>query len=401
MTKIVASKIALINELVAKFNKKAVKLSLPQVEVVVGDSFFEPRSVWTGEYDMFDGNRIMQTVHIEFLNVEVKGDVPRLDGWTIHSRVEATEVRGENFVWTSGAFAPVLSLRTTDMICQHCGHKRARANVYLLQHVDGRQILVGKTCLKDFLPSADLRDLVAYLGAFEELLSDAENFGSDEEGGWSFGGPASAFCISEMMTQALHLIKTGGYVSRKRQQETGEATTADYMGLPYKSETYQSIFKGEVWINQCQSGEDKKVIEYVNALNSGSDFEYNLQLAVRKTHAPRKLFGYIAAACMMYLKSLEKKAEAAVQLNEHFGTEKKREVFKLKVVGSTVLEGQYGYTYMYRFNDEAGRLAVWFASSNQELNTGDWVEGKATVKAHGEYKGTKQTVLTRCDFIKL
>ena len=56
-------------------------------------------------------------------------------------------------------------------------------------------------------------------------------------------------------------------------------------------------------------------------------------------------------------------------------------------------ETQWGYTKLYKITDEAGNIFTWKTSS--------WVEDgiktiKGTVKAHNDYKGTKQTELTRC-----
>ena len=54
--------------------------------------------------------------------------------------------------------------------------------------------------------------------------------------------------------------------------------------------------------------------------------------------------------------------------------------------------------YIHTFKDSAGNVLVWKTSSNSlpELNEGDKVHIKGTVKEHSEYKDEKQTVLTRC-----
>jgi hypothetical protein len=55
----------------------------------------------------------------------------------------------------------------------------------------------------------------------------------------------------------------------------------------------------------------------------------------------------------------------------------------------------WGTTWLYKFTDEAGNVFTWFASS--PVNDEDKVLTiKDTVKKHEEYKGIKQTVMTRC-----
>ena len=54
--------------------------------------------------------------------------------------------------------------------------------------------------------------------------------------------------------------------------------------------------------------------------------------------------------------------------------------------------------WVHTFADESGNKFVWKTSSNAltEINEGDPVEVKGTVKDHSEYKNEKQTTLTRC-----
>lgn len=57
----------------------------------------------------------------------------------------------------------------------------------------------------------------------------------------------------------------------------------------------------------------------------------------------------------------------------------------------------YGETnHIYKFADENGNTIVWKTTSFQELAEGKTYEIKGKIKEHSEYKGDKQTVLTRC-----
>lgn len=61
----------------------------------------------------------------------------------------------------------------------------------------------------------------------------------------------------------------------------------------------------------------------------------------------------------------------------------------------------YGETnYIYKFTDENGNSIVWKTASFQKIEEGKTYEIKGKVKEHNEYKGDKQTVLTRCKIIK-
>ena len=60
-------------------------------------------------------------------------------------------------------------------------------------------------------------------------------------------------------------------------------------------------------------------------------------------------------------------------------------------------DSKFGTTYIHNFTTADGSLLVWKTSKgNIGFEDGDHVEITATVKEHSEYKGKKQTALTRC-----
>ncbi len=79
---------------------------------------------------------------------------------------------------------------------------------------------------------------------------------------------------------------------------------------------------------------------------------------------------------------------------------------KVEIKGSYVRSGSweqrafggYGMTTMYvhTFKDADGNVLVWKTQNGVDLNYGENVVIKGTVKNHSEYKDEKQTELTRC-----
>lgn len=63
--------------------------------------------------------------------------------------------------------------------------------------------------------------------------------------------------------------------------------------------------------------------------------------------------------------------------------------------------GYYGTTVaILCFEDNNGNVIVWKTSSAPNIDVGDTMTIRGTVKELGEYKGVKQTVLTRCKIVK-
>ena len=65
-------------------------------------------------------------------------------------------------------------------------------------------------------------------------------------------------------------------------------------------------------------------------------------------------------------------------------------------VGIKGWESTYGWTTLCRFEDVDGNRLVWFATGDASWVKEDGVyDIVATIKAHDDYKGTAQTVMTR------
>lgn len=98
----------------------------------------------------------------------------------------------------------------------------------------------------------------------------------------------------------------------------------------------------------------------------------------------------------------KERAEAALATlaipskSEWIGEEKER-LRDLEVVltGCHSFDGYYGTTFIYTFHQDDNVL-VWMTSSCKDIEVGDHLFLTGTVKSHDEYKGEKQTKLSRC-----
>ncbi len=63
----------------------------------------------------------------------------------------------------------------------------------------------------------------------------------------------------------------------------------------------------------------------------------------------------------------------------------------------------YGIKYIFNFRTADGAVIVWFTTGGtlSQNDIGSEVKIKGTVKEHSDYKGTAQTVLTRCKTVKV
>ena len=62
----------------------------------------------------------------------------------------------------------------------------------------------------------------------------------------------------------------------------------------------------------------------------------------------------------------------------------------------TFFAGREAYVAVYTFEDENHNKLVWKTQKGIDGDVCDFFKVKGTVKEHSEYRGEKQTVLTRC-----
>jgi hypothetical protein len=143
-----------------------------------------------------------------------------------------------------------------------------------------------------------------------------------------------------------------------------------------------------------------------------SDYEYNLAVACRPEYVEFRVLGIVTSAVAAYQRA---QAQAIERAEAAAASEWQGEVGKKLTVNATILsrfdsEGTWGVTHIIKFRDVAGNRYVWFCSSLPEVGrmehggplywnpqagqNGTLITG--TVKSHNEYRGVKETVLTRC-----
>lgn len=86
--------------------------------------------------------------------------------------------------------------------------------------------------------------------------------------------------------------------------------------------------------------------------------------------------------------------------SEFIGEIGDRRDFEVVVIGVYGTEGYYGHTDIVKMRDGDGNMLTWFASDYTNIERSDRLAIKGTIKKHDEYRGIKQTVITRCKYTK-
>ena len=339
---------------------------------------------------------------LKFVMVEVVGEAPVNKGWTQVGTLDIIPEVGNLLRLVPGETVPV-EYRTAAGRCDHCKASRNRIAHHVVRNEAGEFRMVGSTCIKDFLGGDSVDKVIGELarwGALGELM------GAAEEDGFMGGGSRRGRFIDlvAFLGLAAECIAQFGWTSRgaARDSVTLTATADDALDAMFPDP--KEKFEDRIVVSAESVALAEKALDWALALDDSAkenDYLYNVSVIARCEALPMKGVGIAASIISAYKRTMEQEAAREYDrvTSAHFGAVKKREVFVLKVLGITTLEGDYGTTFLHRMVDESGNKATWFSSS-VVLEEGVFLQVKATVKKHDEFKGVKQTVLSRCAVVE-
>ena len=367
---------------IAQINRRAVKLGCPEITYTVA----EPHIV---EITETDGSK----TKIKKCEVEIKGETPMLEGWSFVAKLQ--HIDGV-VILTSvpGVEVPTEYREADPTNCDHCHTKRQRNDTFVLHHETEGYKQVGRNCLQDFLGGNDPKKVAAYCELLLQLAAAAEAEEGFGGGGWNYFG------LLDVLARTSVAIREFGWTSRTKARDAipPVMATADTVANSYDTRGVKEENRIDKKITEKDLDDAEKAVEWAQSINPDNDYLYNVKTVANMGDIQGKLLGIACSILPAHRRTVQRELEDARAKadSNHFGTIKKRELFNLTVTGVFTTEGYYGTTWIIRFIEGEGSQAVWFASKNPELEVGETYKIRGTVKKHDEYKGIKQTALTRC-----
>lgn len=371
--KILKSKLTRLQAEVSKANKKALKHGLNPITFSVTNEYFEMRQQ---DVKIDIGEFIQKPVSVKVVEVEITGDLPFFSGWKLVGHVERLEGNKASVNLVHGHNLK-RDYSEHKLYCEHCKKHSPKKDAYILQDKQGEEIMVGKNCVKEFF-QRDPKEVFWYMNILEMLDESADL--KEEKG---FYGE-NYFDLKECLSEALRDIKMFGFVPA-----SGDCPTRNAIHNPKAdAPTKEDIADAE----ECMT--------YWKNIEVKGDFAYNAKMLATLEETNWKNFSLVAAMAWTWFKKerLEPKA-LENKSNEWIAQNGDKVEVKVKLVGLNSFETMYGFSWTTRFEDESGNAIVWFASNKIQAEVGEEMVIKGTVKKLDEYKGRKQTILTRCKIV--
>lgn len=344
-------------------------------------------------------------VTTRFIIIEAEG-VAKVNGWRFIAQIDSTP--NGNIINKAVDVEIPERYYNCEPTCEHCNRKRHRKSVYIVQNIEtGEFKMVGKSCLKDFTNGMDAEAVASYTSMFEELIQ-----GETPMDGCYI---EKRYNTQEYLRYIAETIRHFGYVKTAKVGQSTKDKAADYFG--YYHGWFNSVFdkaireKIEKEIKEYGINADrpenfeevKEALEWLDSQNEDNNYIHNLKVACSLDYISYKHFGIVASLFPTFNKDLEKQAEIKAQKevdakSEHQG--KVGDRIEVTVADIRIVTGwstQFGYTYIYKITDDKGNIYTWKTQKYFNEDKYDSIKTiKGTVKEHNEFRGIKQTELTRC-----
>lgn len=369
-----------IEKMVARYTRKAQKYGIP-LTVTYGDPYAKQIKLLRTDYETQATVEVGNEM-VEVMDIVIDGETIQADGYTVIARIEHLDGGNIVNVFNGDIDAEWCKLAPR---CEHCGGNHHQKVTFIVEAPDGGRKQVGRTCLKEYSGIDPMG--IGAVNQVHDILLD-EDFHS---GGFWDEPLVKAYDTVEALALAIRINRQYGYV-RSDMTNSNKDKLRDMVGHEYPTAD--------------EMIEARNIADAV--LNMGTEEAVGNLLDKAQTllkcgYCKPSHFGFIAYAPVAYgryaerlLKEAERQsAKQNERFSQYVGEVGKRQSFDISTAMLvTSWEGEWGTTWLYKFTDTDGNVLVWFTGTG--LDDTDKVKTiKATVKAHNERDGVRQTVLTR------
>lgn len=389
-------KVDYLKSKIEKLNRKAVKLGCEPMVL----SFDNEHTVSVNQHPV-TGHRLVIPIIIEMVTATLSYVIPNIDGYQLIARLDIfSDKENEGVVLVSPVpdrEVPEKYLNATSIQCDHCGHKRYRTHSILIRHTEsGEYKEVGSTCVKDFFNGNDPSGFMFMASIkFHGIVGELKD--EDIIGGMGFYNAPWTYEIETVLSYAAASIAKWGFLSKSKADIYGGQTTADHVmdnlnpRPKMKSKEFVTI-----------TDEDKKLaletIEYFEKINpETNNYLVNCCKLVKMGRVPYKYMGYAVSMISAYQRAMSEIKASENSTSKHIGVigERLKDI-KVTITSKREFDSDFGIKTLYMFVDESGNIfKTFYTGTKWNYSVDNVISITGTVKKHDQFKGIKQTLLTR------
>lgn len=322
-------------------------------------------------------------IQYQYKVIEVECEPVKFAGWEFLAVAEIEQ--GVVLTRGIGSAEEIKPSQVQVGYCAHCGTTRSRKKYIFVKNEAGEIKQVGSTCVKDFLGWEFTASLLPVWDSFEES-SGLSGFSGIDTG--------------SVAIVALAVTAQEGYKSAKHFGYEGSTSRTVWEFLT--NTKFRAEFGSTYGINNSPSEEQlakaQELIEFARNFQGESAYSENLRAAASLAYQTYKTVGLFVSAILAKQKAEEQevaKKATKVYKSEQFAETGKRLEIEVTVLGSRIIESDWGSSTLWTFESGDYRFK-WFESGYSfRAEIGETLKVKATIKGIEEYQGQYSTKLSR------
>jgi hypothetical protein len=342
-----------------------------------------------------------KSFEVELVDLEIDVEF-KFNGWSSLGMVQRKDGIVQCYFDDPGL---IKQYKDTDFHCDHCHKNVTRNSVVVLENESGERKVVGTSCVKEFTSGLD-GNLIAEVNDYIAILKIRDSElrclmqGEDDADVFFESHGFRTYDVVDIVSAAKRLIDKYGFEPSSSYNATWKFIMNEYDRTNIENEAVSAID----WIKSLSEEESTK-----------SSYLFNLKQIIDAEYCTGRHFGLLASLIPSYRKSEYKRLldqnNSNNKKSEYIGNVGDKLSIKVTYLNTYTYETQFGNSNIHLFVDNDGNIFKWSTSSNLEytikdqsysqwhiLDKGAIVQLSGKIKAHDEYRGQKQTVLTRCKY---
>lgn len=362
----------------------------------------------TGEpYTVTDTREDGSDVTVVVVDITLSGRPAQYEGWTFVAAVDTIE-RADNVPGFVVRCAPGMDVTADERAmlepyaCQHCQTMRAnRRYTYLLRNTStGEATQVGKTCMADFLG----------VPVAPSMFPTADTVDDALDGCFGGGSAREQYAPEYIVALSAALCGERGYISRARAEDDERLTaTADLVStFLHNPKGRAAMIADDPALAHLDTNAAAAMIKDVLDAPADSTYLINLSAALSGIAVEDRNIGLIASTPAAHHNITTTAAEKAAREAEkaereaakaeitYAGTVGEKLTATVTVTARKLVASAYGSSTLIVMRDDAHVFKAFTSAAwARDVQAGDTLTITGTVKAHSEYDGVRETVLTR------
>lgn len=308
------------------------------------------------------------------------------------------EINGYLFYYTNENLSKEIQT-SESFCCDHCNIKRRRTTVYVFEDANKQRKVIGSNCVNKYFPVNVEKELYHYAKMVSEVINFFEG---DEEFSYHTGSNLFQEFKMCVLSCAFILDQSGVYISGDElSSNSTKSKIQRFQHILHSKQHERSEQDGlfvDKYLEWCRLNQDyyEKIMEYYVSYSATTDFQTNLKHTFL---AQLDRIGLIAYGCYEYGKLTNRYTSLDIKESKYLGEIDQKLECEVKLVA--VIQNQFQKSNIVidqnimKFLDKDENVIIWKTGLREyKLNSTYKLSGK--IKDHQEFRGIKQTILTRC-----